>query len=217
MPIFSAISKVYRRIPVSVGLMRCMISFLRSTPLLMEPRNQRVLSHRLRSRSFKDDFVLILDNGKAENPSSPLPVQGGRRSRKRRTPAENLIDRCQRYRVEILRFMTDFRVPFTNNLAERDIRMVKVQQKISGTFRSVEGASNFCRVRGYISTARKNGGSVITAIRRAFEGEPFIPTAALQVYLTCYPGYSYILKGISHCYDRTLTRHAGARLHPPGC
>ena len=133
MPIFSAISKVYRKIPVSVGLMRCMISFLRSTPLLMEPRNQRVLSHRLRSRSFKDDFVLILDNGKAENPSSPLPVQGGRRSRKRRTPAENLIDRCQRYRVEILRFMTDFRVPFTNNLAERDIRMVKVQQKISGT------------------------------------------------------------------------------------
>ena len=82
---------------------------------------------------FQRRFDLILENGKAENSSSPLPVQGGRRSRKRRTPAENLIDRCQRYRVEILRFMTDFRVPFTNNLAERDIRMVKVQQKISGT------------------------------------------------------------------------------------
>ena len=82
---------------------------------------------------FQRRFDRTLDNGKAENPPSPLPVQEGRRGRKGRTPAENLIDRCQRYRVEILRFMTDFRVPFTNNLAERDIRMVKVQQKISGT------------------------------------------------------------------------------------
>ena len=82
---------------------------------------------------FQRRFDRILESGKAENPPSPLPVQEGRRGRKRRTPAENLIDRCQRCRVEILRFMTDFRVPFTNNLAERDIRMVKVQQKISGT------------------------------------------------------------------------------------
>jgi len=76
--------------------------------------------------------------------------------------------------------MTDFRVPFTNNLAERDIRMVKVQQKISGSFRSIEGVSNFCRVRGYISTVKKNEGSVLAAIKGAFRREPFMPTVAYR-------------------------------------
>jgi transposase len=75
--------------------------------------------------------------------------------------------------------MTDFRVPFTNNRAERDIRMVTVQQKISGSFRSVEGVSNFCRVRGYISTMKNNERSVLAAINGALRGEPFMPTMAL--------------------------------------
>jgi len=127
---------------------------------------------------FRRRFDQILDRGSAENPQSPPVVQRGKRGRKKRTRAENLIERCRTFREEILRFMTDFRVPFTNNLAERDIRMVKVQQKISGTFRSDEGASNFCRVRGYISTVKKNGGSVLMAIRGVFGGEPFLPPAA---------------------------------------
>ena len=76
-------------------------------------------------------------------------------------------------------FMYDFEVPFDNNLAERDIRMMKVQQKISGTFRSWEGARIFCRIRGYISTVKKNSISVIDAIQDVFEGHPFIPGETL--------------------------------------
>ena len=102
-------------------------------------------------------YQKILDEGYAQNPLPPLPAnarkqRGGRKKSKPR----NLIERLDRHREEALAFMYDFNVPFDNNLAERDIRMMKVQQKISGMFRTEDGAKAFCRIRSYISTARKN-------------------------------------------------------------
>jgi transposase len=91
---------------------------------------------------------------------------------KRRDPARPLISRLQTKREQVLRFMTDFRVPFHNNATERDIRMVKLQQKIGGCFRTEEGAAAFCRIRSYLSSARKQGHGVLAALERAFRGKP---------------------------------------------
>ena len=122
---------------------------------------------------FEKEYQKILKLGFEENPPPPKHLTRKQRGRKKRSKPVNLLIRLQEYREDILRFMYNSIVPFTNNLAERDVRMMKVQQKISGTFRSVEGAEIFCRIRGYISTVRKNGKSVYEALKRLAEGNPF--------------------------------------------
>ena len=94
----------------------------------------------------------------------------------KQTPARNLALRLRDRREEFLHFTTDFTVPFSNNTAEQAIRMIKVKSKVSGGFRTLHGAATFLAIRGYISTARKNGLHVITALRDAITGNPWLPT-----------------------------------------
>ncbi len=127
-------------------------------------------------RDFEARYQSILDEGYAANPLPASPAHAGKkRGRRKKTKPRNLLERLDHHRKQALAFMYDFNVPFDNNLAERDIRMMKLQQKISGLFRSEEGAKAFCRIRGYISTARKNAMGAIDAIARAFTGNPFLP------------------------------------------
>ena len=127
-------------------------------------------------RHFERHYQKILDEGYAENPLPPLPP-GAKKKRgpRKKTKPRNLLERLDQKRSEALAFMYDFNVPFDNNLAERDLRMMKLQQKISGSFRTEDGAETFCRIRSYVSTARKNAVGAMDALNRLFQGKPFIP------------------------------------------
>ena len=123
---------------------------------------------------LRTDYDAIIAAGHVANP----PVAPtGRRGRPKRTKAHNLLLRLDNYADDVLRFATDFTVPFDNNLSERDVRMVKIAQKVSGGFRSNEGAEAFLAFRSYLSTAAKQGVNRLQALRELFDDGPWMPAA----------------------------------------
>jgi transposase len=120
--------------------------------------------------SWRQRYRAILKQGDEECPA-PQKQDPGTRGRTARSKARNLLERLRDFENDTLRFMTDSKVPFTNNQGENDLRMTKVQQKISGCFRSMDGAKAFCRIRGYLSTCRKNGLSATDALALLFQGK----------------------------------------------
>ncbi len=117
----------------------------------------------------REEYREILALGNIESP--PPEDNPTKKGRIKRSKARNLLERLRDFENDVLRFMVDPLVPFTNNLGERDIRMIKVQQKISGCFRSIDGAVNFCRVRSYLSTCKKNNVPASDALEMLFNGK----------------------------------------------
>ena len=128
-----------------------------------------------RLAAFRRRYDTLVADGQRLNPP---PARTGKRGRPRLGPAAALLARLQLHRDDVLRFAVDFRVPFDNNQAERDVRMVKLQQKISGGWRSKLGATAFLAVRSYLSTARKHRQTALTVLRELFCGRPWVPATA---------------------------------------
>ena len=125
----------------------------------------------------RDDWIAryfeILAAGYAAQPPPPTPRAGKRKGRPKPSQAKNLLDALMGHAEQVLALLDDLRIPFTNNQAERDLRMAKVQQKIAGTFRSATGATAFCRIRSYLSTMQKQGHPLLSALTAVFHGQPF--------------------------------------------
>jgi len=130
--------------------------------------------HPLEVEDWQAQFVALVAHADAMTPTAQAPP--GSKGRAKQSAARNLIDRLIHHQEAVLAFLHHLVVPFDNNQAERDIRMVKVQQKVSGSFRSKVGASAFCRIRGYLSTLRKQGLDLLTSLEATLRGHPILPS-----------------------------------------
>lgn len=145
-----------------------MYIFLLKLNKVVDATKSGALSKR-KIKKYKKEYQAILSEGANECPE--IKPELGKKRRPKQSKSRNLLERLRDYEEQVLRFMRDPLVPFTNNQGERDLRMIKIQQKISGCFRSMKGAMNFCRIRSYISTCRKHGVSAHDALELIFNGK----------------------------------------------
>jgi transposase len=128
---------------------------------------------------FLERSQALLDAGLAANPPPPdQERRPGQRGRLKQTPARHMLARLLLQRHEVLAFLDDLAIPFDNHQAERDLRGLKVQQKVSGGFRSDWGADAYATIRGYLATLRKQGQSLLAALTTVFAGQPLYPASA---------------------------------------
>ena len=120
---------------------------------------------------YRQKYREILNKGEIECPEPDRPKKKGKRGRIKKSKSRNLLERLRDYEDDTLRFLENPLVPFSNNLGENDIRMTKVQQKISGCFRSIDGAKIFCLVRSFLSTCRNQGIKSSRALKLLFNGK----------------------------------------------
>ncbi len=128
------------------------------------------LNHQ-KSAYYRKKYLGLLAKAEEECPPPSSKRKPGQRGRIKKSKSRNLLERLIDFQGDVLRFMDNKDVPFTNNQGENDLRMTKVQQKISGCFRSEEGAFIFCRVRAYLITCRKHGVGATKALETLFRGE----------------------------------------------
>ncbi len=128
-------------------------------------------------KKYSDEYDRLIADGKAEDYQINHKEYSKRKNAKKSTSL-NLLNRLTLKKDLVLSFMYDFNIPFDNNQAERDVRMVKVKQKISGTFRSTAGADCFARISGYISTIKKKGLGVLSCLETIFTSDPYDPTTS---------------------------------------
>lgn len=122
--------------------------------------------------AYRMRFRHIIQTGNLEMPLHALESgQSKKRGREKKSKERNLLERLRDFEHDVLHFMVETHVPFTNNRGENDIRMTKVQQKISGCFKSMDGAKIFCRIRSYLLTAQKHGVNPTDALKTLFDGK----------------------------------------------
>jgi len=154
--------------------MHTLLSKMNTEVIKAKSRGKEKLSE-FKTKQFNQHYESICKGAMVYYPP-PDTTEKKTRGRTAQPKGKNLLDRLIKHKDEVLRFSSNFSVPFTNNLAERDLRMIKVKEKISGTFASFKGGEIFTRIRGYISTVKKNNRPVLEELNNVLSSKSYIPT-----------------------------------------